>query len=74
MKYTNKRTRNLLRGVGTILDILPAQRKVDYSRFLPKETDEEHMAATWKQVGDDLKQAIGCFSDARTQPKRRITG
>lgn len=67
MRYTNKRTQNLLRGVGTVMDILPAQRKVDYSHFLPKGTDEERMTATWKQVGDDIKQAIGRFSNAHTR-------
>jgi hypothetical protein len=55
----NTKTRNILRGVGSILDIMPERRVVDFSKFVPKKTPTERMAEAWQKVGEDMRAAMG---------------
>ena len=57
-----KSTRNILDGIGSILNIMPTSKSSDYSRFVPKDTDEARMSAIWQQVGNDLKTAMELYS------------
>jgi len=53
-----RRVRNLLRGAGSALDIMPAPR-----RYTPRFGRRPHLSATaaiasdWRRVGDDLRAA-----------------
>ena len=48
------------------MNIMPS---TDYTRFIPKESDEERMRAIWVQVGNDLKFAIKQYSDVPKKEK-----
>ncbi len=48
--------RNILIGMGSILDLCPAPRKE--LQFPPIKTDEEAIADAWQKVGDDLSVAM----------------
>ena len=52
--------------MGSILEIMPF---TDYSRFVPKESDEDRMRAIWVQVGNDLRCAIDQYSDVKNRGK-----
>jgi len=54
----NNRTRNIMKGVGSIMDIMPARRSLDLSRFMPRETPTDMMAKAWNQVGADIDTAM----------------
>ena len=51
-------TRNILRGMGSILDIMPVRELPDFSRCLPKGTPEERMTETWTRVGNSIRAAM----------------
>lgn len=53
-----RKTRNLLRGVGSILNIMPAPRKHVSLRKLPQ-SPEQITAQAWEMVGDSFRQAMG---------------
>jgi hypothetical protein len=52
----NSKTRNILRGMGSILDIMPERRAP--SRFVPM-TPGQINAKAWEMVGDSFRMAIG---------------
>lgn len=58
-----KTTRNILRGMGSIMDIMPRREPVDFLQFIPKGTPEERMRETWDRVGDCLKTAMDRYAD-----------
>jgi len=60
-------TRNILRGIGSILDIMPSRPAMDYSRFMPQGTPEERIAASWQRVGDSLQNAMGQYEQQASQ-------
>lgn len=53
-----KLIRNLVKGVGSLLDIQPSPHRGRASDCLPKRSDAEAMRDDWVQVGDDLRKAI----------------
>lgn len=59
-------TKNILRGIGSILDIMPSRPATDYSRFMPQGTPEERIAVAWKRVGDSLQNAMGQYEQQQT--------
>lgn len=63
------KTRNLLTGAGSILDIMPPRRRVDFSRLLPKETQTQRMANAWNQAGNSIRIAIREFEHEACQKK-----
>lgn len=54
-----KTARNILRGVGSVLDIAPAQ---EYQQFVPEETPEERLRGHFEQVGQSIRNAIEHFA------------
>ncbi len=60
--------KNLVRGVGTLLDIQPSPHRSRASRCLPKRSDAEAMQDDWKQVGDDLRKAMNSYFES---PEKR---
>ena len=48
--------RNILIGMGSILDLCPAPRQE--LQFPPIMTDEEAIADSWQKVGDDLRAVM----------------
>ncbi len=49
--------RNLLIGMGSILDLCPAPRPLSRPKFMDR-TDEEALASDWQAVGDGLRVAM----------------
>ena len=58
---------NILKGVGSIVDIMPSAETSDYSRFVPKGTPEERMVATWERVGASLERAMGKYAEQQKE-------
>lgn len=54
---------HILRGVGSIFDLMPYQKEPDH-RDYPRHMDpEEIMASSWLRVGKDIGKAIDTFRD-----------
>lgn len=53
-----KMIKNLVRGVGSLLDIQPAPHRSCASHRLPELSDMEAMRNDWRHVGDDLRKAM----------------
>ena len=56
-----QRMRIWLRGMGSIMDICPASNA--YEQFVPKNTAEERLYATWARVGTHIRNAAGAMHD-----------
>jgi len=65
----SNKTRNILRGIGSILDIMPERRTVDLSRFVPRQSPTDRMADAWRKVGDDMRAAIGQVANEKSNQK-----
>jgi len=50
--------KNILRGIGSLLVIMPSTPAPNYSRFLPQGTPEERLRSVWEQVGKDISTAM----------------
>lgn len=53
---------NILRGVGSVASIFPAEsepRRVS----MPERTGSQALAGDWENIGQDFKRAIKKFSD-----------
>ena len=61
----NDKTRNFIKGMGSTLDIMPARRNVDLSRFVLTQTSNERMVEVWRKVGDDIRAAMGQFDNGK---------
>lgn len=51
-----KHLRNILRGVGSILDVCPAERRGKVHP--PSRSDADALRGDWERVGQDLHNAI----------------
>lgn len=60
-----QRMRIWLRGMGSIMDVCPASNA--YEQFVPKNTAEERLYATWARVGVHLRNAAGVVHDESAQ-------
>ena len=56
-----------VRGVGSLLNIMPANVPVTFARRAAMD-ESAQMAAAWNQTGDDLRQA--CTEYAHGQSRR----
>ena len=65
----NNKTRNILTGIGSILDIMPRREPVDLSKTVPIMTPEQLNAAAWEMVGESFRMAMGQVQHG-TRPKR----
>jgi len=63
------RTRNILRGIGSILDIMPERRTVDLYQIVKRRTADEMMVEAWASVGRDLNSALGQFEHEKNTEK-----
>ena len=54
----NSKTRNILTGIGSILDIMPHREPVDLSK-VPIMTPEQINAKAWEMVGESFRMAMG---------------
>ncbi len=52
---------NILKGVGSILDIAPADSASRYSRYIPTDSPQERARKTWVRVGESIGRAMGDF-------------
>jgi hypothetical protein len=55
-----KHFKNILRGVGSIMDIAPF---TDYRRFVPKENIQERMHGHWARTGRNIQHAVKRFTN-----------
>lgn len=62
-------TKNMLRGIGSLLVIMPTTQATDYSRFMPQGTAAERIEASWNRVGDSLRTAMGQYEQQTSQKK-----
>ena len=58
-------SRHFFIGFGSILEIMPPRRRVDFSRRPLRLSQTERLAAAWNQVGRDMKTAIAQFEHER---------
>lgn len=52
---------NILRGIGSVLTIWPARRHYVFieNNDTPEERDARDVASDWREVGDDIRDAMG---------------
>jgi len=65
------RTRNIMKGVGSIMDIMPARRHVDLFKSVPIMTPAEIMQKAWSRVGEDIDMAMRQVSNGTGIKKTR---
>ncbi len=67
---------NILRGIGSVIEIMPPERKIDYSRFVSRMTPMERMQKSFEMVGDSLRKAIGEYANDKKEisPIGKIPG
>lgn len=61
MLYSSHMTtsiQHILRGIGSIFDLMPYQKETDYSDYPRRMDPEELMATSWFRVGKDIGGAI----------------
>jgi len=56
-----KMLRNIVRGVGTLLEIHPPPRQSRVMKNLSRKTDADLLREDWEQVGRDLSYAMNQF-------------
>lgn len=54
------RIKNILRGVGSIVDINPA---TNYADFIPRQSQKDRLAGHFIQVGEQLRKGIETYSN-----------
>ena len=54
-----KMMQNMLRGVGSLLEIQPAPRQPHFSDILSQKTDAEALYDDWQRIGEDIAKATG---------------
>lgn len=57
-----RRYRNMLKGAGSILDIIPKRCYPGLEAFRPLSA-EEIMAASWQRAGDSIRSAINTYKN-----------
>ncbi len=60
-KKMKRRHINIIQGIGSILDILPANSFERYERYIPSGTPYDRAEQTWKRVGTTLHNAAKAF-------------
>jgi hypothetical protein len=63
------RTRNILRGIGSILDFMPYRKPCDLSKTVPIMTPEQINTKAWEMVGESFRMAMGQVRREK-RPKR----
>ena len=58
-----KKTKNLLRGIGSVMDISPNVNK--FLRLVPKQNAKERMKSAWDKTGLQISDAIDKYSDGK---------
>ena len=66
------RTRNIMKGIGSILDIMPERQTVDLYRTVRRRTADEIMAEAWESVGRNTNSALGQFEREKGYQKKPI--
>jgi hypothetical protein len=61
------RTKNIIRGAGSVVDILP---RVDFRRHAPTRTVSQRMQERWQRVGASLHRSIVQVQHEQTVGKR----
>ena len=66
---------NLLRGVGSLIDLMPPPATPDFSRGIahpsPAPSDWEAIGGDFARVGDDLASAMRKYDRTRPDHERR---
>lgn len=60
-----KTLKNILNGIGSIMDICPDANR--YSHFVSKESANDRMMQAWERTGQQIKNAAKQFSDEQRQ-------
>jgi len=63
MEYKNW-LKNFLKGMGSVMEIFPSPPKNPFDNI----SDHERLASDWKQVGNDLRWAIGNTPNEHRKP------
>lgn len=61
------RTKNILRGIGSLMDIFP---RSEFSRYISHKDSEERMSEHWQRVGDSFRRVMGDFQHEPTTGQR----
>jgi hypothetical protein len=66
--YTMKlKTKNILRGVGSLIDIMP---RSNFRRYVPPRDAAERMRGHWQRAGDYLRRAVTQFQNEQASTER----
>lgn len=57
-----KKVRNLLRGVGSVIDIVP---NTDFREFVPRQSQAERMYGHWVKAGQSIRSAVTQVRDGK---------
>jgi len=72
MKKNGRKIRNICRGMGSVLDIMPAPSNAAKSGQIARESVLEALRGDWSRVGGDLTRAVASIDNemaANVQPK-----
>ncbi len=58
-----KQLKQILRGVGSVMDICPSS---DYTQFIPRESKQERMQGHFVRVGEHLTIAAKRFANEQS--------
>lgn len=54
-----KTIRNFLRGMGSVLEIMPSGRLTQIGKGVLAKSSDQAIRSDWNKVGQDLRSAIG---------------
>ncbi|PID59332.1 hypothetical protein CSB45_00935 [candidate division KSB3 bacterium] len=61
---------NILKGAGSILDIMPGNAFNRYTRYIPDDSPQERTRKTWERVGKSISRAMGEFEREQETHKK----
>lgn len=66
----NKRAITILKGIGSIMELLPSGPVGDYSRFVFKGTVEDRIYHAWTRVGISISKAAENYSHEKAASQK----
>ncbi len=63
----SQKLKNILEGVGSVLNIAPA---TNYGKYVPSRKYKKRLERRWFRVGQNMQRAINRFEDEQKNEKR----
>ena len=63
------KTKNILRGIGSLIDIMP---RSNFRRYVPPRNGADRMRGHWQRAGNSLRRAVTQFQNEQTSAERSV--